>query len=92
MQLTENQRGMMRRALGLGTSKRAYRNRYHIGLRRSHAAWVELCEQGLAVLSSPGVYKVTRAGFAEVALPGETFDAETFIGTRAATTNRTEVR
>jgi hypothetical protein len=92
MQLTDIQRGMMRHALGLDRSKNAYRNHYEIGSAESATAWWDLCSRGLAVLPSPAMARVTRAGFAEVALPGETFDAETFIGTRTATTNRTEVR
>ena len=82
MQFTDIQRGMMRHALGLDRRKYAYRNYYNAGSEASNAAWLDLCRQHLAVSHSPMWFKVTKAGFAEVALPGETFDAETFIGAK----------
>lgn len=80
MKLTDVQRQMMRHALGLDDSKagNAYRNRYVCGSTAAWDCWIALMERGFAVPGRPATYHVTRAGFAEVALPGETFDADTF--------------
>lgn len=72
------QRGMMRHALGLDRSKNAYRNRYNAGTTAAEDAWLDLCGRGLAGVARRGQYHVTRAGFALVVEPGETFDHETF--------------
>lgn len=80
MNITDIQRQMMRHALGLDASKTAYRNHYTCGSVAAEDLWLDIFDKGLAVPGKMPTWHVTRTGFAAVALPGETFDEETFAG------------
>lgn len=79
-EITDIQRQMLRHALGLDQSKNAYRNHYVCGSVAGEDLWLDAHAKGLATPGGMLTWHVTRAGFAEVALPGETFDHETFAG------------
>lgn len=80
MSITDIQRQMMRHALGLDSSKTAYRNHYTCGSVADEDLWLYAFDAGLALPGRMPTWHVTRAGFMAVALPGETFDDETFAG------------
>jgi hypothetical protein len=75
--LTQEQRNLVRHAIGLDNTKerRSYRNRYHTKL--AHPAWEDLVERHLAN-HADGVYWATRE-LAEMVLEhGESLDLEDF--------------
>lgn len=76
------QRMMMRTALGLSNGPVACRNRFNsaTGADAVLREWADLINRGLAVQRESGSYAVTRAGFASVVCPGESFNADVFNG------------
>lgn len=83
-EISDEERGLLRHALGLDARSRSYRNRYYATApSRTVDAWSRLVAIGFASESPTdrpdrGLYHATHAGALAALKPGESLDPEDF--------------